>query len=64
MKIKKVLVSQPYPESGKSPYFDIAAQYGLDLVFRPFIKVEGLSAKEYRQQKINIADYTLSLIHI
>ena len=58
MKIKKVLVSQPYPESGKSPYFDIAAQYGLDLVFRPFIKVEGLSAKEYRQQKINIADYT------
>ena len=35
MKIKKVLVSQPYPESGKSPYFDIAAQYGLDLVFRP-----------------------------
>ena len=58
MKIKKVLVSQPQPENGKSPYFDIAARYGLELVFRPFIKVEGLSAKDFRQQKVNLADYT------
>ena len=58
MKIKKVLVSQPQPEAGKSPYFDIAEKYGLELVFRPFIKVEGLSAKEFRQQKVNISDFT------
>lgn len=58
MKIKKVLVSQPQPEAGKSPYFDIAQKFGLELIFRPFIKVEGLSAKEFRQQKISIADYT------
>ncbi len=58
MKIKKVLVSQPQPEAGKSPYFDIAEKYGLELIFRPFIKVEGLTAKEFRQQKVNIADYT------
>lgn len=58
MSIKKILVSQPRPESEKSPYFDIAQKYGVEIVFRPFIKVEGLSAKEFRAQKINIADYT------
>lgn len=58
MKIKKILVSQPKPESGKSPYFDIAEQYGVEIVFRPFIKVEELPVKEFRQQKINIADFT------
>ena len=58
MKKKKILVSQPQPSSEKSPYFDIAAKHDVEVVFRPFIKVEGLSAKEFRQSKINIADYT------
>ena len=58
MKIKKILVSQPKPSSEKSPYNDIAARHGVDLGFRPFIKVEGLSAREFRQQKINISDFT------
>ncbi|MDE6574093.1 MAG: uroporphyrinogen-III synthase [Muribaculaceae bacterium] len=58
MNIKKILVSQPKPSSDKSPYFEIAQKHGVELVFRPFIKVEGLSAKEFRQQKVNIADFT------
>lgn len=58
MSIKKVLVSQPKPASPKSPYFDIAEKYNIELVFRPFIKVEGLSAKEFRQAKINLAEFT------
>lgn len=58
MKIKKILVSQPKPSSEKSPYYEIADKYGVDIVFRPFIKVEGLSAKEFRQSKINISDFT------
>lgn len=58
MKIKKILVSQPKPSSDKSPYFDIARKYNVEIVFRPFIKVEGLSSKEFRQQKINILDFT------
>ena len=58
MKIKKILVSQPQPASDKSPYFDIAAKHNVEIVFRPFIKVEGLSAREFRQSKINLADYT------
>ena len=58
MKIKKVLVSQPKPASEKSPYYDIAEKYGVKIDFRPFIKVESLSAKEFRQQKVSILDHT------
>ena len=56
--IKKILVSQPKPSSDKSPYYDIAEKFGVELVFRPFIKVEGMTAKEFRTQKVNILDYT------
>ena len=56
--IKKILISQPKPSSDKSPYFDIEKEYGVELVFRPFIKVEGLSSKEFRQQKISLLDFT------
>jgi uroporphyrinogen-III synthase len=61
LKIKKVLVSQPKPASEKSPYYDIAEKYGVKIDFRPFIKVESLSAKEFRQQKISILDHTAVL---
>lgn len=61
MKIKKVLVSQPRPASEKSPYYDIAEKYGVRINFRPFIKVERLSAKEFRQEKISIPDYTAAI---
>ena len=56
--IKKILVSQPKPTSEKSPYFDIANRFGVELVFRPFIKVEGISSREFRTQKVSILDYT------
>ena len=58
MKVKKVLVSQPKPSSEKSPYFEIAEKYGVEIEYRPFINVEGLTAKEFRQSKISISDYT------
>ena len=56
--IKKILVSQPKPTSEKSPYYDIAEKLEVELVFRPFIKVEGISSKEFRQQKVSLPDYT------
>ena len=58
MKINKILVSQPKPTTEKTPYYDLAQKYEVEIVFRPFIKVEGLSSKEFRQQKISILDYT------
>ena len=56
--IKKILVSQPKPTSEKSPYYDIASKFDVELIFRPFIKVEGMSAREFRTQKVSILDYT------
>lgn len=58
MKIKNVLVSQPKPSSEKSPYYDLADKYGLKIDFRPFIKVDPIFAKEFRQQKVSILDHT------
>ncbi len=58
MTIKKILVSQPKPTSDKSPYFDVARKHDVDIVFRPFIKIEGLSTRDFRQQRVNLADFT------
>ncbi|MPQ48531.1 uroporphyrinogen-III synthase [Marinifilum sp. N1E240] len=58
MKIKTILVSQPKPQTEKSPYFDLAEKYNLKIDFRPFIQVEGISAKDFRQERINILDHT------
>lgn len=56
--IKKILISQPKPANENSPYYDLAKEFGVELVFRPFIKVEGLTAKEFRQQKVSIMSHT------
>ena len=55
---KKILVSQPRPESDKSPYFDLERKYNVELVFHPFIKLEGIPAREFRKQKIDIMYYS------
>lgn len=56
--IKKILVSQPKPSSEKSPYFDIEAKKDVKFTFHPFIKIEGLTAREFRKQKVQVLDYT------
>jgi uroporphyrinogen-III synthase len=55
-------VSQPQPEGDKSPYFELAAKYKIKIDFRPFIKVEGVSVKEFRSQKINLNEFTAIII--
>ncbi len=57
-KIKKILVSQPKPITEKSPYFDLAEDFNLKLEFRPFNQIEGISAKEFRQMRIDILAHT------
>jgi uroporphyrinogen-III synthase len=56
--IKKILITQPRPEGTKSPYYDLATKYGLALDFHPFISVEGVPAKDFRKQKIDISQFT------
>jgi uroporphyrinogen-III synthase len=50
-------VSQPEPSEAKSPYFDLAKKYNLKIDFKPFVQIEGVSIKDFRQQKINILDF-------
>lgn len=57
-KVKKVLITQPRPETEKSPYFDLARRYDIQLQFHPFIRLEGIPAKDFRKQKIDITHYT------
>ena len=61
MSIKKVLVSQPKPVSERNPYQEMAEKYGVEFDFHQLIHVEGLSAREFRQQRINPLDYTAVL---
>ncbi len=51
-------MSQPEPSEAKSPYFDLAKKYNLKIDFKPFIQVKGVSIKDFRQQKINILDFS------
>ncbi len=57
-KVRRILISQPKPESDKSPYFDLERKHHVELVFLPFIKLEGIPAREFRKQKIDILYYT------
>src|SRR5205085_6648721 len=56
--MKKILITQPKPENDRSPYFELARKYNIDLVFHPFIRLEGIPAKDFRKQKIDIAYYS------
>ncbi len=58
MKIRKILVSQPEPQSEKSPYLELAQKHNVKIDFRPFIHVEGVSTKEFRQQRVDILAHT------
>ena len=57
MKINTILVSQPTPPE-KSPYYDLERKFGVKLTFKQFIRIESLSAKEFRTQKIFVPDFT------
>lgn len=62
MAIKSILVSQPKPEGDKSPYYDLVEKYKLKIDFRQFIKVEGVDAKDFRGQKVNLQDHTAIIL--
>lgn len=61
-KVKSILVSQPEPKAENSPYFDLQNKYKIKVDFRPFIHVEGASAKDVRHQKIDLNNYTAIIL--
>src|SRR5213075_817658 len=56
--IKRILITQPRPESDKSPYFELQRKYNLELEFQPFIHLEPIPARDFRKQKIEIQNYS------
>ena len=54
----KILITQPRPDSEKSPYFELASRYQIHLEFHPFIRLEGIAAKDFRKQKIDVPSFT------
>lgn len=58
MKIKSILVSQPQPANDSSPYHDLSKKNKIKIDFRSFIQVEGVDAKDVRQQKIDFSKFT------
>jgi len=57
-RIRSILVSQPKPENNKSPYFDLASKHNLKIDFRSFIHVEGVAARDFRQDKIDLGSHS------
>lgn len=57
--VKKVLISQPRPAViEKSPFYDLATKYGVEIDYKPLIRVVGVTLKEFRAQRIEILDHT------
>ncbi len=56
--IQNILVTQAKPDNDKSPYFEMAKKYKLNLDFHPFIRVAPISSKEFRKQKIDITAFS------
>lgn len=64
LKVKKVLISQPAPaDYEKSPYKAIADKFNLKIVFKKLFQIEGISALEFRKNKINLLDYTAVVLN-
>ncbi len=55
---RRILITQARPDSEKSPYFDLARKYAVELSFYPFIRLEPIPAKDFRKQKVDIASFT------
>ena len=57
-KIKNILVSQPPPERENDPYLELAKKYNLKILFRKLFKIEGVASKDFRQDRINLLEFT------
>ena len=60
--VKRILITQPRPESIKSPYFELAAKHSVEMEFMPFIQLEAIPSKDFRKQKIDISGYSAVIL--
>ena len=62
LRVRTLLISQPKPESEKNPYLELARRLNIKVDFRHFIKIEGISSKEFRQQRINLTEHNAVIL--
>jgi len=62
VKVKRILVSQPVPQTDKNPYQELCDKHGVKIDFRQFIEVAEVSAKEFRKDKVNILEHTAVIL--
>ncbi|MFT4900350.1 MAG: uroporphyrinogen-III synthase [Flavobacteriales bacterium] len=60
--INTILVSQPKPENNKSPFFALEAKHNIKVDFRSFIHIEGVDLKGFRDQRLNLPDFTAIIL--
>ncbi len=59
MKVNKILVSQPRPAViEKSPFYEFSQKNELSIDYKPLIRVDGVTLKEFRAQRSEILDHT------
>lgn len=57
--VNKILISQPRPAViEKSPFYELSTKHGLEIDYKPLIRVVGVTLKEFRAQRIEILDHT------
>jgi len=63
LKVKNILVSQPKPvDFEKSPYGQLAKKYSLNIDFNKFFRIDGVAAKDFRKDRVNILDYSAVIL--
>jgi uroporphyrinogen-III synthase len=62
LKVKSILISQPEPADGRSPYSDLKEKFKVQVNFRPFVKIDGVTAKEFRKDKTSILEHTAIIL--
>src|SRR6185312_13805852 len=61
-RVRTLLISQPKPENEKNPYLELARRLNIKVDFRHFIKIEGITSKEFRQQRINLTEHNAVIL--
>lgn len=56
-KVRSILVSQPEPKTDNNPFFNVRDRHKVTIDFRSFIHVEGVSASDFRKERISIRDF-------
>jgi len=62
VKVRTILISQPKPESEKSPFLELARKHNVKINFRQFIQIDPVPARDFRAQRINLMEHNAVIL--